>query len=133
MSTTPLVEFEAEEYFAGLRDGQLRLPRCSKCDELVWHPRAQCPWCMSSVLQYETLSGRGSVYSFTINYRGQGAYADSPPFTIAFVELDEGPRLLAHVTAGPGAVIGVGSTVAIVAVDPDGDELPTPTFTVVTS
>jgi uncharacterized OB-fold protein len=81
----------------GLADNRLELPRCTDCGTLIWYPRARCPHCMSENLAWEELSGTGTVYSYTVNHRGQGEYAGHEPFVIAYVELAEGPRVLAHV------------------------------------
>ncbi|HYQ68174.1 Zn-ribbon domain-containing OB-fold protein [Actinophytocola sp.] len=81
----------------GLADNRLELPRCADCGTLVWYPRARCPHCMSGNLVWEELSGTGTVYSYTVNHRGQGEYAGHDPFVIAYVELAEGPRVLSHV------------------------------------
>jgi uncharacterized OB-fold protein len=124
-----LVETYAEEYFSGLRAGTLRLPRCSQCERLVWQPRTRCPWCMSADLRYEDLSGRGTVYSYTINHRGQGRYADSPPFAIAYVELAEGPRVLAHLVDWPLESIQIGAEVVLAATAPVDGESPRLRFT----
>lgn len=85
----------------GLAGQRLELPRCTDCGQLVWYPRARCPHCTSTALDWEQLSGRGSVYSYTVNRRGHGEYADAGPFVIAYVELAEGLRVLAHLDVAP--------------------------------
>jgi uncharacterized OB-fold protein len=94
----------------GLADNRLELPRCADCGTLVWYPRARCPHCMSGNLVWEELSGTGTVYSYTVNHRGQGEYAGHDPFVIAYVELAEGPRVLSHVD---GADVRVGDPVRL--------------------
>jgi len=95
-----------DRFWSGLLHGTLYAPRCNECGTLVWFPRAQCPRCMSGDLSWEELSGRGTVYSFTVNRRGMGRYAGRPPFVIAYVELDEGPRVIGHVEGvEPGALV----------------------------
>ena len=41
-------------------------------------------------------SGKGTVYSYTIPRRGQGPCRDAAPFVVAYVELEEGPRILTN-------------------------------------
>ncbi|WP_284739904.1 Zn-ribbon domain-containing OB-fold protein [Amycolatopsis sp. RTGN1] len=84
-----------------LSAGRLDLPRCTGCGALVWYPRARCPHCMSDRLEWEALSGAGTVYSYTVNRRGQGKYTGADPFVIAYVELAEGPRVLARLDGTP--------------------------------
>ena len=100
-----------DRFWAGVREGVLDVPRCDDCDALIWYPRAQCPRCMSSSLTWQRLSGLGKVYSFTVNRRGQGAYRGSPPFVIAYVELDEGPRVMCHVVGVDVDTVRIGDRV----------------------
>jgi len=109
-------------FWAGLREGVLDLPRCRSCAELVWYPRSQCPRCMSADLSWERLSGRGTVYSFTVNRRGQGAYRGRPPFVLAYVELEEGPRVMSHVVGVDPEEVRVGVPVRLSDRRPDGEE-----------
>ena len=100
-----------DRFWSGVRQGVLDVPRCDDCGALIWYPRAQCPQCMSSSLTWERLSGLGQVYSFTVNRRGQGTYRGSPPFVIAYVELDEGPRVMCHVVGVDVDAVRIGDRV----------------------
>ncbi|WP_166459348.1 Zn-ribbon domain-containing OB-fold protein [Amycolatopsis pithecellobii] len=95
----------------GLAERKLELPRCTDCGTLIWYPRARCPHCMSENLAWEQLSGTGTVYSYTVNRRGQGEYAGKDPFVIAYIELAEGPRVLSHVDIDDPGALRVGTTV----------------------
>jgi uncharacterized OB-fold protein len=52
---------------------------------------------MDATVQWFEASGRGVVYSFTRVHKGEGAFADVPPYVLAYVELDEGPRVLTNI------------------------------------
>lgn len=81
-------------FWDGLKAGELRLQRCEDCNRYVFYPRPACPNCMSERLVWQTLSGRGSVYTFTIVRRAMiPAFQAEVPYVFAIVELDEGPRL----------------------------------------
>ena len=54
------------------------------------------PECSSLNTSWVDVSGRGSVYSYTVNYRGDGPYRGIP-YVLAYVELDEGPRLMTNI------------------------------------
>jgi uncharacterized OB-fold protein len=97
----------------GLAENRLELPRCTDCGTLIWYPRARCPHCMSENLAWEELSGTGTVYSYTVNRRGQGEYAGKDPFVIAYVELAEGPRVLSHVDVDDPETVRVGMPVRL--------------------
>ena len=43
-------------------------------------------------------SGRGTVYTFTVTYQNQSpGFRDALPYVLAYVELDEGVRLLTNI------------------------------------
>ena len=82
-------------YWSGLADGQVRLQRCSVCSRVQFYPRPACRYCGSRSLHWEDLSGRATLYSYTVVYRAPfEAFADDVPYVLAVVELEEGPRLL---------------------------------------
>lgn len=102
-----------EHHWNALARGALVVPRCADCGVLVWYPRPRCPKCMSTRLDWETLSGRGTIYSFTINRRGRIAPEGELQPLIAIVELDEGPRVFAHVRGIGAEEASIGLEVAM--------------------
>ena len=105
----PAVNPETEEFWAATARGRLLLKRCLDCGSVIWYPRAICPQCASLRTEWFQSSGRGHVYSYTVNHRGEGAYAEAVPYVLAYVELDEGPRVMTNlVEAGePDLVVGL--------------------------
>jgi uncharacterized OB-fold protein len=70
-------------------------------------------------------AGRGRVYSYTLNHRGQGAYQDAGPYVLAYVELDEGPRMMTNIVAAEADGLAVGLPVEVVFHDTgEGSALP---------
>lgn len=110
---------ELAPYWQGLHAGELVLPVCQECGLTIWIPRVACPACMSADVAWQRQSGGGKVYSFSINHRGRGAFASSSPYVIAYVELDEGPRMITNIV-GPVEDLAVGSRVRLV-VEIDGE------------
>ena len=43
------------------------------------------------------MSGRGTVYSYSIVAKGNGRWKESGPYVVAYVELAEGPRILTNI------------------------------------
>ena len=70
---------------------------CDACGHHIWYPRSWCPVCQHDAVTWTTLSGRGTVYARTILHKAMGPWGDAAPFVIAYVELDEGPRVLTNV------------------------------------
>ena len=93
----PDVSPEAAPYWEGTALGELRLQRCARCSTVVWYPRGICPRCSSDELDWFRSSGHGTVYSFSVNRKGDGAFRAASPYVLAYVELDEGPRVLTNI------------------------------------
>jgi uncharacterized OB-fold protein len=67
----------------------------------------------------------GTVYSYTVNYRGEGAYRDRGPYVLAYVELDEGPRMMTNIVDAGDTGVAVGMPVEMVFHDTgEGSALP---------
>lgn len=111
---------ELAEYWEATTRDVLLVPRCRACGESFWYPRAFCPLCHATDLAWEESGGWGTVYSFTVSERGAGPWADVAPYVIAYVQLDEGPRLLTNIVDCDPAVVAVGQRVRAV-FDPAGD------------
>jgi uncharacterized OB-fold protein len=98
-------------YFDALREGRLRLQRCPR-DGFFFYPRSRCPDCLGDDWSWEDVSGRGTVYSFTVDRVGlDPAQRSRIPLVIAIVELEEGPRLTSNVVGCTPAAVSVGMPV----------------------
>lgn len=85
---------ETREFWAGARRGELVLQRCGPCQRPYFFPRPTCPDCGSSDVRWEPMSGRAHLCSYIISHRPAPGYA--PPYVIALVTLEEGPRMLSN-------------------------------------
>jgi uncharacterized OB-fold protein len=112
---------ETEPFWAGCARGVLVLPRCDRCGEHIWYPRRYCPFCSSRQVSWVEVSGRGTIYSFTVMRRGDGPYRAVAPYVLAYVELDEGPRVLTNIVEVDVERVAVGQAVRAV-FDPAGDQ-----------
>jgi uncharacterized OB-fold protein len=110
----PPVNPETREFWAAAAQGRLLVKRCEDCQGLIWYPRAICPDCGSMRTQWLQVSGLGRVYSYTINHRGEGAYAGAPPYVLAYVQLDEGPKVMTNIVGTEDAELAIGAQVQVV-------------------
>lgn len=121
----PVVNPETEAFWSATAEGRLLLPRCRACGYVIWYPRGLCPSCASTDVEWVDASGRGTIYSFTVIRRGEGAYREATPYVVAYVELDEGPRALTNVVDCDPEGLRIGQAVEVVFHDSgEGNALP---------
>lgn len=119
----PRRNHETAAFWDGCAGGQLLLPRCDDCGQLIWYPRLVCPFCGSHAVTYTAVSGRGTVYSFTVVRRGGGPFRDAAPYVLAMVRLNEGPTMMTNLVDVDPATVSIGQAVVVVfepVDDPDG-------------
>ncbi len=88
---------ETQPFWDGLRQQKLMIQRCKakRCGKPYFYPRPWCPHCGSWDVEWFQASGKGTLYSFNINYRPP-PYMGQEPIVIAIVELAEGPRMMSN-------------------------------------
>ena len=127
-------DIDSAPFFDGLARHGLVILRCPECCTFVHPPQASCPRCLSLELRPEAVSGRGTVYSFTVANR-EFAPGIKPPYVVAVVDLEEQDSLrfvtnLVNLTVGeariglPVRVVfcdleGADATLALFEPDPD--------------
>jgi uncharacterized OB-fold protein len=109
----PAVNPESKPFWDATAEGRLTLTKCADCGTLIWYPRNYCPECSSLNTSWVQVSGRGSIYSYTVNYRGDGPYRGIP-YVLAYVELDEGPRVMTNIVDWDDQDLVVGMPVEVV-------------------
>ena len=95
----PTATPETEHYWKGAREGKLFLQRCESCIKAYFPPRPFCPLCGSRDVTAVQASGRASLYSYAIQHRAVPGFV--PPYAIAVVTLEEGPRMMTNIVDCP--------------------------------
>lgn len=90
---------ETRHFWDGAARGELLLQRCDACRHAYFPPRPFCPRCASRAVSVFRASGRASLYSYVISHRPAPGF--EPPYSIAVVELEEGPRMMTNVVDCP--------------------------------
>ncbi len=116
---------ETAPFWAATARGELLVKQCEDCASLIWYPRSVCPECGGLRTRWQPVSGRGTVYSYTVNHRGEGPYRDYGPYVLAYVELAEGPRLMTNIVEAEPGDLAVGLPVEVTFHDTgEGSALP---------
>lgn len=115
-------------FWEGARKHEFRLQRCNACSR-IWAPNGPvCPFCFSTDYRWDKLSGRGKVASWVVFHKlYHPGFAKDIPYNVAFIELDEGPRIIANVVGTPNQDITIGMPVEVTFEDVN-DQISIPRF-----
>lgn len=110
----PVTTEATEPFWTGGARGELLIARCRGCGHWMHPPSPMCRRCRGRDIRPEATSGRGVVWSFTVN-RYQWAPGIVPPYVLAEVELVEQPglRLLAEIVDCDENEVAIGMEVAV--------------------
>jgi hypothetical protein len=96
----PQPDVQTQGFWDGCRQHQLRLLRCRDCGTWVHQPAAMCHACGSMALDWAPVSGRGTVYTWTVVHHAPlSGFQAEVPYIVAWIELEEQPglRILSNV------------------------------------
>ncbi len=121
-----LLEPDTQPFWEATKNHELRYQLCDDCNKIVFYPRRHCPHCMGLNLSWKTSQGEGAVYTYTvIRQIGHPAFRERAPYIIAWIDLDEGFRMLSTVV---GDEITIGQRVRVTWEDQEND-ISLPLFT----
>lgn len=89
-----------EPYWQAATDNRLLIKRCTACGRAHHYPRPHCPHCWSGDVIWQDAAGTGTVYALSTMERAD------PPYTIAYVTLDEGVTVLTNLIGMDAPAIG---------------------------
>ncbi|HJM89842.1 MAG TPA: Zn-ribbon domain-containing OB-fold protein [Dehalococcoidia bacterium] len=99
-------------HLEGLAAGEVRLQHCTQCGAYQYPPESFCYHCPSTSLEWESVEGLGTVYSFIIvHQRYHAAFGDRVPYNVAIVEFDVGPRVLGNILEIDNDAVEIGMRV----------------------
>jgi len=91
----PVPTPETQHFWEGTAAGELRLQRCDGCGKNYFPPRPFCASCGSRKVSVFKASGKAVLWSYVIHHRPAPGF--KPPYAIAVVQLDEGPRMMSNI------------------------------------
>jgi uncharacterized protein len=111
----PELNPDNELFWTSGAQGTLQLLRCAACKHWLHPAGPVCPACLSDELRPEPVSGRATVFSYTVNHQSWVSGL-SVPYAIVIVELAEqaGLRLLTNVVGCPLDDVRIGMQVRLV-------------------
>jgi 3-hydroxyacyl-CoA dehydrogenase len=103
----PVVFPGDEPFWEATAQGKLLVKHCHQCQRSHFYPRKHCPLCGHPETQWREVSGRGTVYSYTV--MGRAARPTAP----AIIELEEGIRLSTAVVDADMKTLRIGDPVTL--------------------
>lgn len=90
----PAADELTQPFWKAAQQQQLVVQRCRACGYFNHPPRSVCDACQSQQLAFEPVSGKGSIYTYSVMYQQNIAgFEEQVPYLNILVELDEQPRL----------------------------------------
>ncbi|HTX29305.1 MAG TPA: OB-fold domain-containing protein [Streptosporangiaceae bacterium] len=122
----PQVTEANREFFEGLKRREFLVPKCGQCGDYNWVPYPACRSCLSEDQTWTRVSGEATVYSYSVIYRGPGAFDADVPYVVVLGELTERPRpclVLGNLVGTDPDEIRVGMPVQIAYQDIPGEDI----------
>ena len=109
----PELDDLSRAFWTAGEDGVLRFARCGDCGHWLHPPVPRCPECGGRDVGPQGVSGRGQVWSYTVNHQSWDGTTE--PYAIGLVELDEqtGLRLTTNVVGCPPEDVHIGMRVRV--------------------
>ena len=88
----------SDPFWQSLADGRLTFQRCKRCGNSWLPARSECPKCLQADWIWENASGTAKLISWVVYHRAfHDAFAKRVPYTVAVVQLAEGPRMTTNI------------------------------------
>ena len=104
----PNVNPESQPWWDAAAKSKLLFKHCKACNKNHYYPRSICPFCNSDQTEWKEASGKGVIYSHSTMRRAP------EPYTLAYVTLAEGPRMLTNIVDCDFNKLKIGMPVHIV-------------------
>jgi len=134
MPSRPMPVFpepDTQAYWEATKQGKLLYQQCNACQSVVFTPRAHCNKCGSIDLETLESKGEGTVYTYSVvRQNRQPAFAEMGAYSVAYIDLDEGFRMLSSVVGvgDPTKEISVGMRVKVEFEEQDSGDYRVPVF-----
>jgi hypothetical protein len=118
----PLADATTLPFWEAAAEHRLVVQRCAACQHTRLPPAPICPECRSADAEWQEISGRGEVYTFTHVHRPIAAGQDLP-FVIAVITLEGagGVRIISNLVGSSPEEIEIGTPVELVWEDMSSD------------
>lgn len=93
----PAPDEETKPFWDYCKQRLLCMQKCVDCGHIRYPPSLLCPKCHSKDTEWTVLTGKGKVYTYVVfHFVYHPAFAKEIPYTVASIELNEGPRIVSR-------------------------------------
>jgi uncharacterized OB-fold protein len=111
-----------QPYFDAAKQGRLLIGLCKDTGRHFFYPRGVSPFTLSDNVELVEAKGTGMIYTFTV-------MRTKEPYAVAYVELDEGPRVFTNIVDCDLDALRIGQRVKVVFKPTQGEGPPATMFT----
>lgn len=124
----PVPDILTQPYWDGCKNHVITVQQCQSCGRKRHRPAAGCHWCGGQGVDWVQLSGRGSLYTYTVVHRAfHPSLAEEVPYVVGLVAAEEDLTVRFHtrILECDPADVQVGMSLEVLfQEEPDGTVLP---------
>jgi uncharacterized OB-fold protein len=110
----PTITADNETFWQSTKAHAMKLQRCNVCERFWYYPGPVCPHCMAQDWTWTEVSGKGTIYSYSLLERAKGnPFEGDVPIAIILVTLEEGPVMMSNLIDYEPGDLAVDSAVTI--------------------
>lgn len=107
-------EADTAEFWAGTKEQEFRYQQCDNCEKIIFYPRRTCTGCTKSQLVWKVSKGLGKIYTFSIiRLSYHPFFKQKLPYVVAWIDLNEGPRILSNIVGCDAKDVKIGAEVKL--------------------
>jgi len=128
----PIPNPDTQGFWDATERDELALCRCEQCRTWMHPPLERCRICGGKTA-FETVSGRGRIYSFIVMHRSSVPGLGPPPHVLVVVDIEDTPgvRLSGMLIGIDPWAVEIGVTIEAQIVDVPGGQYRAPQFVVI--
>jgi len=113
---SPTPDPSTRAFWHAASEGRLLIGRNTRTGRVHYPPRPVCPFDDEGDVEYVPASGRATLYTYSV-------MRAKTPYIIAYVELEEGPRILTNIVGSGPDKLRIGQPLRLTFVESEGGQL----------
>lgn len=102
-----------EEFFKGLREGELRTARCRRCGTTYFPPQPDCPRCRARDMEWIRVDGDGELITWTMIVTKPLTFSHHKDYVVGIARMPQGFNILAWIRTEDPSKLAPGTRVRL--------------------